>query len=183
MAFGFPKALLAEHGGAADADADAAATPVAATPGTRLAIAAPAEGRIVSLDDVPDAAFRERTLGDGFAVDPTSGRFASPVAGTITAIFPTGHAFGVTTPEGLEVLVHVGLGTVALDGEGFTVLRAEGDVVAAGDAIVDVDLDAVRDRVPSLVSPVVVLNGAAWSIVERDGDAPVVVAATATADA
>lgn len=185
MAFGFPKALLAEHGGAVETDADAApaVAPVAAVPGTRIAIAAPAEGRIVSLDDVPDAAFRERTLGDGFAVDPTSGRFASPVAGTITAIFPTGHAFGVTTPEGLEVLVHVGLGTVALDGEGFTVLRAEGDVVAAGDAIVDVDLDAVRDRVPSLVSPVVVLNGAAWSIVERDGDAPVVVAATATAAA
>lgn len=183
MAFGFPKALLAEHGGAAEADADAAAAPVAATPGTRIAIQTPAEGRIVSLDDVPDAAFRERTLGDGFAVDPTSGRFASPVAGTITAIFPTGHAFGVTTAEGLEVLVHVGLGTVALDGEGFTVLRAEGDVVEAGDAIVDVDLDAVRDRVPSLVSPVVVLNGGAWAIVERDGDAPVVVAATETADA
>lgn len=182
MLFGFPKALLAEHGGA-DAEETPAADAVAATPGTRLAIAAPAEGRIVSLDDVPDAAFAERTLGDGFAVDPTSGRFTSPVAGTITAMFPTGHAFGVTTPEGLEVLVHVGLGTVALDGEGFTVLRAEGDVVAAGEPVVDVDLDAVRDRVRSLVSPVVVLNGAAWTIVERDGDAPVVVAATATADA
>ncbi|QCR19979.1 glucose PTS transporter subunit IIA [Agrococcus sp. SGAir0287] len=185
MLFGFPKALLAEHGGAVDADAEsAAATPsTSPTPGTRIAIAAPAEGRILSLDDVPDAAFRERTLGDGFAVDPTSGRFASPVAGTITALFPTGHAFGVTTPEGLEVLVHVGLGTVALGGEGFTVLRAEGDVVEAGDAVVDVDLDAIRDRVPSLVSPVVVLNGGAWAIVERDAEAPVVVAASAAADA
>lgn len=185
MLFGFPRSLLAEHGGdASDASAgDAPAAPVAAAPGTRIRIAAPAEGRVLSLDDVPDAAFRERTLGDGFAIDPTSGRFASPVAGTITALFPTGHAFGVTTADGLEVLVHIGLGTVALEGEGFTVLRAEGDVVEAGDAIVDVDLDAVRDRVPSLVSPVVVLNGDAWSIVDRDGDAPVTVAATATAGA
>ncbi|GAA2173862.1 glucose PTS transporter subunit IIA [Agrococcus versicolor] len=186
MLFGFPKALLAEHGGLdADDDAEAAVdgaiAPTAATPGTRIAVAAPAEGRIIGLDDVPDAAFSQRALGDGFAVDPTSGRFVSPVAGTLTAIFPTGHAFGVTTPDGLELLVHIGLGTVALEGEGFTVLRAEGDVVEAGDAIVEVDLDAVRGRVPSLVSPVVVLNGDAWPIVDRGGDAPITVAAAAPA--
>ncbi|PPG27166.1 glucose PTS transporter subunit IIA [Pseudoclavibacter sp. RFBB5] len=181
--WGFTPALLAEHNadqdenGASrseDADPARAAAPASAVApgaravtGQRIDILAPVEGSIIRLSDVQDEAFSAGTMGDGFAVEPTSGDFRSPVSGTITALFPTGHAFGVTTAEGLEVLVHIGLGTVDLQGEGFDLKRAEGDVVEAGDVVVAVDLEAVRARVRSLATPVVVLNGAAFPIVER----------------
>lgn len=177
--WGFTPALLAEHNAAQQDDentalenetasvATADATGKRASIGQRIDILAPVEGNVMRLSDVQDQAFSTGTMGDGFAVEPTSGDFRSPVTGTITALFPTGHAFGVTTPEGLEVLVHIGLGTVDLRGEGFDLKRAEGDIVEAGDVIVAVDLDAVRGRVRSLATPVVVLNGAAFPIVER----------------
>ncbi|WP_371029911.1 glucose PTS transporter subunit IIA [Pseudoclavibacter sp. JSM 162008] len=181
--WGFTPALLAEHnadqdeyGASESQDADApsatgSASAVAsgtrAVMGQRIDILTPVEGSIIRLSDVQDEAFSSGTMGDGFAVEPTSGDFRSPVSGIITAMFPTGHAFGVTTPEGLEVLVHMGLGTVDLHGEGFDLKRAEGDVVEAGDVVVAVDLEAVRGRVRSLATPVVVLNGAAFPIVER----------------
>lgn len=178
--WGFTPALLAEHNAAQAEDASQATaagsgpTPVAtsdarreASPGARIDILAPVAGRVIPLSEVEDQAFSAGTMGDGFAVEPSSGEFRSPVSGTITALFPTGHAFGVTTPEGLEVLVHIGLGTVDLRGEGFQLEHSEGDVVAAGDLIVAVDLEAVRGKVRSLATPVVVLNGAAFTIVER----------------
>ncbi|WP_271985517.1 glucose PTS transporter subunit IIA [Pseudoclavibacter terrae] len=182
--WGFTPALLAEHNadqgeyGAPKSDDVGAGSAAPAVPasdvsgtrvvaGQRIDILAPVEGPIIRLSDVQDEAFSAGTMGDGFAVEPTSGDFRSPVSGTITALFPTGHAFGVTTPEGLEVLVHIGLGTVDLHGEGFDLKRAEGDVVEAGDVVVAVDLVAVRARVRSLATPVVVLNGAAFPIVER----------------
>ncbi|PPG38084.1 glucose PTS transporter subunit IIA [Pseudoclavibacter sp. RFBA6] len=181
--WGFTPALLAEHNAdqdeygaprGEDADPARAAAPASAVAsgaravaGQRIDILAPVEGTVIRLSDVEDEAFSAGTMGDGFAVEPTSGDFRSPVSGTITALFPTGHAFGVTTAEGLEVLVHIGLGTVDLHGEGFDLKRAEGDVVEAGDVVVAVDLEAVRGRVRSLATPVVVLNGAAFPIVER----------------
>ncbi|WP_424466578.1 glucose PTS transporter subunit IIA [Pseudoclavibacter helvolus] len=197
--WGFTPALLAEHnadedeygaatrqGADAPAAAAAASGPVQgagsemrASAGQRIDILAPVEGRVINLSEVEDQAFAAGTMGDGFAVEPVSGDFRSPVSGTITALFPTGHAFGVTTPEGLEVLVHIGLGTVDLHGEGFELHRAEGDLVEAGDLVVAVDLDAVRGRVRSLATPVVVLNGGAFQIVERrtNGGAPLTVQA------
>ncbi|NYF11990.1 PTS system sucrose-specific IIC component [Pseudoclavibacter sp. JAI123] len=196
--WGFTPALLAEHNAAQADDQNAVleneAAPVAAAAaagkrpsiGQRIDILAPVEGRVIRLSEVEDEAFSAGTMGDGFAVEPTSGEFRSPVAGTITALFPTGHAFGVTTLEGLEVLVHIGLGTVDLRGEGFDLRRAEGDVVEVGDVIVVVDLDAVRGRVRSLATPVVVLNGSAFPIVERrthDGPPLTVEAAEVTSSA
>ncbi|WP_219819363.1 glucose PTS transporter subunit IIA [Pseudoclavibacter sp. AY1F1] len=181
--WGFSPALLAEHNAEQDeygvskgegADAPSAAAPASAAAsgaqavmGQRIDILAPVEGSIIGLSDVQDEAFSAGTMGDGFAVEPTSGDFRSPVSGTITAMFPTGHAFGVTTPEGLEVLVHIGLGTVDLHGEGFDLKRAEGEVVEAGDVVVAVDLEAIRGKARSLATPVIVLNGAAFPIVER----------------
>ncbi|MBF4551087.1 PTS glucose transporter subunit IIA [Pseudoclavibacter sp. VKM Ac-2888] len=200
--WGFTPALLAEHnanqgdeknkllgdeaaleGAAATAGVTGGAAGIAGVAGQRIDVLAPVEGTVIRLSDVEDEAFSAGTMGDGFAVEPTSGDFRSPVSGTITALFPTGHAFGVTTPEGLEVLVHIGLGTVDLHGEGFDLKRAEGDVVEAGDVIVEVDLDAVRARVRSLATPVVVLNGAAFPIVERrsQGGPPLTVEAVAAA--
>ena len=196
--WGFTPALLAEHNAAQADDQNGAleneAAPVAAAAaagkrpsiGQRIDILAPVEGKVIRLSEVEDEAFSAGTMGDGFAVEPTSGDFRSPVAGTITALFPTGHAFGVTTPEGLEVLVHIGLGTVDLRGEGFDLRCAEGDVVEVGDVIVAVDLDAVRGRVRSLATPVVVLNGSAFPIVERrthDGPPLTVEAAEVTSSA
>ncbi|WP_199916551.1 PTS glucose transporter subunit IIA [Miniimonas sp. S16] len=146
-------------------------------------ILAPAPGAVVDLADVPDKVFSGRLMGDGFAIDPTSGDFRSPVSGRIATLFPTGHAFAVVTPEGLEVLVHIGLETVKLKGEGFTAHHAVGDEVRAGDVVISADLDAIRPRVPSLLTPVVVLNTPAFPVADRSphGDAVLTVARAAAA--
>lgn len=128
----------------------------------------PAQGRLVTLDEVPDPMFAARSLGDGFAVEPVDGVFASPVDGELIVVAETGHAFGVRADSGAELLVHVGIDTVALGGEGFTVLRAVGDRVAAGDPVVEVDLDVVAPRVPSMLTPVVVTNGDDFEIASTD---------------
>lgn len=124
-----------------------------------IEIMAPAPGRLLVMDDVPDPVFARKTMGGGFAVDPTSGGIASPVAGHLILVAETLHAFAVRTGEGLEVLVHVGIDTVALGGDGFTARLATGDRVAAGDIVIDVDLDTVRPRVPSMVTPVIITSG------------------------
>lgn len=140
-----------------------------------ITIPSPVAGRLVALDDVPDPVFARRLMGDGFAVDPASGEFAAPVAGTILLVAPTGHAFGLRTDDGLELLVHVGLDTVALKGEGFTVHHQAGDRVAAGEVVISADLDLLRDRVPSLLSPVVVTSAGATVVARRLDDLTAVI--------
>jgi PTS system glucose-specific IIA component len=106
-------------------------------------------------------------VGDGVAVYPESDLVVAPVAGTLTQVFPTGHAFGVTTPEGLEVLVHIGIDTVQLKGEGFTVLAEQGQPVSVNTPIVRLDLSLLRQRAKSLVTPVIVTNMAKVASIER----------------
>ena len=130
------------------------------------AVASPFSGRVVALDDVDDDVFSERVMGDGAAVVPTDGRVVAPVAGTIGKLFEGGHGFAVETPEGLQVLVHVGLETVHLKGDGFTVVAREGDEVAVGDDIVAVDLERMKERGIDMVSPVVVISGELVSVTE-----------------
>ncbi len=128
----------------------------------------PTAGQIVSLEKVPDPVFAGRVLGDGFAVDPTDGCFRSPIDGELIVLAESLHAFGVRHPSGLEILVHIGVDTVRLKGEGFTTDRRMGDQVAAGDPVVTVDLEAVRPRVPSLITPVVVTSMDGFTIAELD---------------
>ena len=103
-----------------------------------------ADGQVIALEQVKDPVFAQKMMGDGFAVEPANGNIVSPVAGTVSSIFPTKHALGLVTEAGLEVLVHIGLDTVSLEGKPFTVHVAEGQKVAAGDLLVTADLDAIR---------------------------------------
>ena len=103
-----------------------------------------ADGQVVALEQVKDPVFAQKMMGDGFAVEPANGNIVSPVSGTVSSIFPTKHALGLVTEAGLEVLVHIGLDTVSLEGKPFNVHVAEGQKVAAGDLLVTADLDAIR---------------------------------------
>ncbi|MDU7139532.1 MAG: PTS transporter subunit IIBC [Streptococcus mitis] len=112
-----------------------------------------ADGQVVALEQVKDPVFAQKMMGDGFAVEPANGNIVSPVSGTVSSIFPTKHALGLVTEAGLEVLVHIGLDTVSLEGKPFTVHVAEGQKVVAGDLLVTADLDAIgaADRETSTV--------------------------------
>ena len=102
------------------------------------------DGEVINIEDVKDPVFSQKMMGDGFAVEPENGHIVSPVAGKVTSVFPTKHALGLVTDNGLEVLVHIGLDTVSLEGKPFEVKVSEGQTVAAGDLLVEADLDAIR---------------------------------------
>ena len=104
-----------------------------------------ADGEVIALEQVKDPVFSQKMMGDGFAVEPANGNIVSPVSGTVSSIFPTKHALGLVTEAGLEVLVHIGLDTVSLEGKPFTVHVTEGQKVVAGDLLVTADLDAIRE--------------------------------------
>lgn len=126
----------------------------------RLQICSPLNGKTVPLDSVPDQVFSERVLGDGCAVIPTDGKIYSPVNGEISSIAETNHAYGFSSEDGLEVLVHFGLETVALKGEGFTPHVAVGDKVKIGDLIAEVDTALLKSKGINLITPVLVCDGA-----------------------
>ena len=132
---------------------------------------APLEGRLLPIEKVPDSVFAQKIMGDGFAIDPTNGEVTSPVNGTITSFMAdTRHAVGITAEDGLEVLIHIGIDTVNLGGEGFIGLVGQDDKVTAGQPLLIVDLEFIRNKVPSLVSPVVFLNlPAGMSVVVEGG--------------
>lgn len=126
----------------------------------RLQICSPLNGKAVPLDSVPDPVFSERVLGDGCAVIPTDGKIYSPVNGEISSIAETNHAYGFSSEDGLEILVHFGLETVALKGEGFTPHVAVGDKVKIGDLIAEVDTALLKSKGINLITPVLVCDGA-----------------------
>jgi glucose PTS system EIICBA or EIICB component len=120
---------------------------------------APLEGRLIALANVPDSVFSQKIMGDGFAIDPAHGGVVSPVNGTITSFMDdTRHAVGITAEDGMEVLIHVGIDTVNLGGSGFTGFVGQDDKVTAGQLLLRIDLELIRGKVPSLVSPVVFIN-------------------------
>ena len=118
-----------------------------------------ADGQVIELEQVKDPVFAQKMMGDGFAVEPANGNIVSPVSGTVSSIFPTKHALGLVTDSGLEVLVHIGLDTVSLEGKPFTVHVSEGQKVAAGDLLVTADLDAIREAGRKTSTVVVFTNG------------------------
>ena len=118
-----------------------------------------ADGQVIALEQVKDPVFAQKMMGDGFAVEPANGYIVSPVSGTVSSIFPTKHALGLVTEAGLEVLVHIGLDTVSLEGKPFTVHVSEGQKVAAGDLLVTADLDAIRAAGRETSTVVVFTNG------------------------
>ncbi|MBN6028947.1 N-acetylglucosamine-specific PTS transporter subunit IIBC [Pantoea ananatis] len=121
-------------------------------------LVAPVSGEIVSLDVVPDEAFASKAVGDGVAIKPSDTRVVAPIAGTVVKIFNTNHAFCLESENGVEIVVHMGLDTVALGGQGFTRLVEEGAQVTAGQPVLEMDLDYLNAHARSMISPVVVSN-------------------------
>lgn len=118
----------------------------------------PIKGRVMPITEAPDHVFSQKMMGDGIAIDPSSGEVHSPVDGTIIMTFPTNHAIGIRGKDGKEILIHFGLDTVNLKGEGLNILVSEGDKVKIGDKILVADIDLIKGRVPSLITPIVFTN-------------------------
>ncbi|MDT8890181.1 N-acetylglucosamine-specific PTS transporter subunit IIBC [Enterobacter cloacae] len=151
--------VAAAQASEAPAAATAAAKPQAVPNTTTIAaLVSPVTGEVVALEQVPDEAFASKAVGDGVAVKPTEKTVVSPAAGTIVKIFNTNHAFCLETEKGAEIVVHMGIDTVALNGQGFTRLVEEGAEVVAGQPILEMDLDFLNANARSMISPVVCSN-------------------------
>lgn len=125
----------------------------------RISITAPVSGQIVPLEQVPDPVFSEKALGDGIAIIPENGKIYSPVNGTVATVAATKHAYGFQSEDGLDVLVHFGLETVGLNGEGFTAYKKEGDTVKAGDLVAEADTGLLQSKNLNLITPVLLCDG------------------------
>lgn len=123
-----------------------------------LVLVSPISGDVVALEQVPDEAFASKAVGDGVAIRPTDKTVVSPASGTIVKIFNTDHAFCLETETGAEIVVHIGIDTVKLNGQGFTRLVEEGATVVAGQPVLELDLDYLNANARSMISPVVVSN-------------------------
>jgi len=123
-----------------------------------VTIMAPITGKVVNIEDVPDQVFSQKMIGDGIAIEPAEGEVVSPIDGEVAQIFPTNHAVGIRSKDGLEILIHVGMDTVAMAGEGFKGHVVQGDRVKAGDKLVTFDMDLVKEKAESIISPVVITN-------------------------
>ncbi|WP_411841853.1 PTS glucose transporter subunit IIA [Salinicoccus sp. HZC-1] len=121
-------------------------------------IKSPMNGSYVPLEEIPDPVFAEKMMGEGFGIEPTDGVVVAPVSGVIMQVFPTNHAIGIKTDNGIEVLIHIGLETVAMEGKGFEGFVSEGDRVEAGDKLVTFDIDLVKEEANSTISPVIITN-------------------------
>lgn len=121
--------------------------------------AAPAAGTLIPLGSVQDQAFASKAMGDGFAIDLSGRRILSPVNGKIIVCFPTHHAYGIQCSNGLEILIHIGMDTVELDGKGFTPHVQVGDIVNKGDVICEIDTDYIRGQNKPLITPVIFTSG------------------------
>ena len=126
----------------------------------------PVKGKAVSISEVNDPTFAEEILGKGVAVIPEDGKICAPAAGELAMVFDTLHAFSMTTKEGAELLVHVGLETVGLKGKGFTAHKKAGDKVEKGDLILTADFDVIKEAGLDTIIPVVVCNTDEYKEVE-----------------
>jgi phosphoenolpyruvate-protein phosphotransferase len=139
-------------------------------PVSNLVLSSPLKGWVAPLDETPDAVFAERMLGDGLAIDPLGSTLHAPCDGRVIAVHATRHAVTLRADNGAEILMHVGLETVGLGGEGFEVHVKDGDAVKAGDRLISFDLDLLSLRARSLITPIVITNPEAFRIVRREQD-------------
>ena len=124
----------------------------------KVELLAPLTGEVLPLSEVPDEVFAAKTVGDGVAIKPTGNILVAPVDGVIKQLFPTKHALGIETESGLELLIHIGINTVELDGEGFEKLADKGDEINVGDELIKFDLDYIEENATSIITPVVITN-------------------------
>ncbi len=124
--------------------------------GNNLEFLIPVDGTIIDLQQVEDPVFSQKMMGDGFAIIPQSNDFYAPISGEVISLFP--HAIGIRNDEGLEVLVHIGIDSVKLDGQGFNLHVKQGDKVHAGDLVISADINYLKDHIPSITTPVIFTN-------------------------
>lgn len=136
----------------------------------KIALASPLKGKVLKLSEVKDEAFASGVLGQGAAVEPEEGVLYAPADGTVSALFPTGHAIGLTTQTGLELLMHVGMDTVQLEGKGFKAFVETGETVKQGQKLLEFDRKLISEAGYSLVTPVLVTNSDDFEQVEITGD-------------
>ncbi|WP_196798126.1 glucose PTS transporter subunit IIA, partial [Klebsiella aerogenes] len=158
-----PVAAAAASTDSAPAAAPAAKPQAVANAKTVEALVSPITGEVVALEQVPDEAFASKAVGDGIAVKPTDNIVVAPAAGTVVKIFNTNHAFCLETDNGAEIVVHMGIDTVALEGKGFKRLVEEGAQVKAGEPILEMDLAFLNANARSMISPVVCSNSDDYS--------------------
>jgi len=123
-----------------------------------VSLIAPITGRTIDLSNVPDKVFAEKLAGDGIAIDPTGDVIVAPTDGELTLVFKTMHAFAITLANGAELLIHIGIDTVSLNGEGFQQLVEAGAMVKAGTPIIKIDRDFILSKGLSLITPVLITN-------------------------
>jgi glucose-specific phosphotransferase system IIA component len=128
----------------------------------------PAAGKIIPIAAVNDQAFASKSMGDGFAIEPTDGTIYAPYSGEVTVAFPTGHAYGIKSASGKEVLIHVGMDTVELNGKGFQMRVHQGDHVKQGDVLAVADLDYIRSQGKSTIIPVIFTDGTPVSLLKEN---------------
>ncbi|WP_084268682.1 PTS system trehalose-specific EIIBC component [Oceanobacillus damuensis] len=135
---------------------------------------APLTGKVTPLENVPDPTFSGKMMGDGIAIEPTDGEVVSPIDGEVTLTFPTKHAVGLKSENGVEVLIHIGLETVNMEGEGFELHVKQGERVKVGDRLVTFDLQLIKEKAASHITPVILTNGDVLSSIEKTSDDTVI---------
>lgn len=139
----------------------------------RILIAAPVKGECIPISEVSDPTFAEEILGKGIAIKPAEGKIYAPADGTVSTVFPTGHAVGVTTPEGVEILIHVGLDTVQLKGQFFRTMVEENQKVKRGELLLEADIQEIAGAGYDTVTPVIICNSAELAEVKCKGQGQV----------
>lgn len=134
----------------------------------KLKIVSPADGKLKSITSVIDEVFSSKALGDGFAIEPTKGIVYSPIVGEVSMIFPTLHAIGLKTRGGVEILIHIGIDTVKLDGEGFETFVRQGQKIKEGDMLIKFDIEEIKNKVPSTDIIIIFTNGEICEIINSD---------------
>lgn len=123
----------------------------------------PLTGNVIPLSHIEDGAFSSEAMGKGVAIEPTEGKVVSPVNGVVTALFQTKHAICITSEDGLDILIHIGMDTVKLEGKYFTAHVKQGDAVKVGDVLVEFDIDQIKEAGYEIVTPVVITNSDTFS--------------------
>ncbi|MDF7682344.1 beta-glucoside-specific PTS transporter subunit IIABC [Lactobacillus sp. ESL0679] len=139
-------------------------------------VIAPLAGKVVDLKDVKDQVFSSGAMGQGVAIEPSEGKVCSPVDGTVAMVFPTGHAIGLKSVNGAEIMIHIGMDTVELDGKGFKTLVEKGQAVKAGEPLIEFDIDAIKKAGYVVTTPVIVTNSKDYNEVKAVADGQVKIA-------
>jgi sugar PTS system EIIA component len=145
---------------------------------SEVVFVSPMTGDVVGLTDVPDPVFSQKMMGDGIAINPSEGKVVAPADAKVLNVFPTKHAIGLEAAGGLEILLHVGLDTVNMKGEGFDVHVSEGDHVKKGDVLLTYSLELVREKAASIITPMIISNGDIVGHMDKHENVPAVAGET-----